>query len=236
MACGKSLAVAVGLAIGLPSSRPAHALCNSGLQRKTMSETRSRASARWLYDAQVREARRARVWRYAWTGINGTLAVGSVALIPFTSSEKHLELAVSGVGSTISTFATVLWPLDVEAHVNREFSRTDPCSGLEGEEASAAFAAADEAGRVTWPWHLLNVAVGGVYFAIVGFGTHRWDDAAWDGLSAFAIGEAQLLTQPTRLASRLDVYREARRAPLNPSLTAFVAGPGNFQIRLGLTF
>jgi hypothetical protein len=206
------------------------------LKRTEITEDFADASARWLYQVQVSEARRARVWRYSWTGINGALALSSFAAIPLTSSESHFELALSGVGSTISTFTTILWPLDAERSVGRPGPHTNPCEDLQSEEELASSAAADEASRVTWPWHVLNLAVGGVYFGLVGIGTHRWGNAVWDGVSAFAIGEAQLLTQPTRLTSRMEAYQEARNPRGTLLLIPVVLADASAQVRLVGTF
>lgn len=152
-------------------------------------------------DRELREeARRARQWRWAWTGINAGLAVLSFASLPYATAEQRPALIVGGIGSTISTALTVAWPLDVE---RAEPVHGNPgCEELRAAEARAAAFGRDERDRTRWPWHLLNAGVGLAYFGILGLGWDQWEGGAWAGLTAFAIGEIQTLTQPTRGASR----------------------------------
>jgi hypothetical protein len=176
-----------------------------------VSEEGARLSAQWLYDAQLSEARRARTWRYTWTGVNGGLAVASFALIPFASKDQRLELWVGGVGSTLSTAMTLFWPLEVESTLGRNVKPGTPCERLRIEEQLAGTASDDEAGRVTLPWHIVNLGVGGIYTTIIGLGSGRWDSGVIDGLIAFGLGELQLFTQPTRFVDRYEAYGQRDR-------------------------
>jgi hypothetical protein len=206
---------------------PVRGACPS-VVRGAVSERGANLSAQWLYDVQVTEARRARTWRYAWTGINGALAVGQFALIPWASNDQRLEFAVGGVGSTATAIVTWFVPLEVEATLGRSSDANRPCERLRVEEQFATAASADESGRVTWPWHALSLAGGLGYMAIVGIGTGNWDKAALDGAAAFVLGELQLFTQPTRLASRFETYarRDRRTAwgirPANGGIAFYV--------------
>ncbi len=95
------------------------AACPS-LARGNLSDRGASLSVDWLYDAQLREARRARTWRYVWTGINGVLAVGSFALLPFVERDQRIELVVGGAGSTVASLFTWFVPLDIEAALARK--------------------------------------------------------------------------------------------------------------------
>src|SRR6185295_17455787 len=103
----------------------ARAACPSAV-RGTISERGAALSAQWLYDAQANEARRARTWRYAWTGINGALALGQFALLPFGSNDQRLEWAVGGVGSAANAVFTWLVPLEVESALGRNSEASRP--------------------------------------------------------------------------------------------------------------
>jgi hypothetical protein len=201
-------AVALGIAI-VAASPAGRAACPS-VARGSLSEPGSRLSGQWLYEAQVRDAHRARTWRYAWSGINGALAVGSFAIMPFVERDRRIELAVGGVYSTVGAVFTWFVPLEVESALDRRGPAVPLCQGLRLEEDYAAVAAADEAGRVTWPWHALNVGAGALYTAIMGFGLDQWTNGIIDGVLTIAVGETQLLTQPTRLASQWDAYSRAK--------------------------
>jgi hypothetical protein len=157
------------------------------------------------------EGRRARTWRVAWTAINGALTVGSFAPMPFVSREQWPDLVVSGVGSAISTVLTVAWPL--EAEQAGRLPAPGSCAQLAASIAAAERAAADEAARVTWPWHLINAGVGGVYYAILGLGYGRHASGVLTGASAFVISEIQLFTQPTALARRWPQYWSVALGP-----------------------
>jgi hypothetical protein len=206
-------AAAASLAIFTAAST-SRAACPS-IARGSLSEPGARLSGQWLYDARMRDARRARTWRYAWSGINGTFAVASFALMPFVSRDQRIELAVGGAYSTVATVFTWFVPLEVESTLDRKTRPVDLCRGLRLEEEATASAAADEVARVTWPWHVLNVGAGALYTVIVGVTTDRWANGVVDGVLTVAIGEAQLFTQPTRLADQWTAYgslKNPRRA------------------------
>lgn len=167
---------------------------NVGFEQQASVKAYAAALGAGLHD----EARRARVWRYAWTGINAGLTVSSFAPLPFVERDKWPELITGGVGSLISTVLTVAWPLYVEDAAVMPVPGS--CVELAAMQKAALEYADDEASRVTWPWHLLNVAVGGVYYAIIGVGFGRTRNGVLAGVTALAIGEAQTLSQPTRWA------------------------------------
>jgi hypothetical protein len=215
----------------VPSVRAA---CPS-LARGSLSEPGARLSGQWLYDAQLRDAHRARTWRYVWSGVNGGLAVTSFALMPFVTRDQRVELAVGGAYSTVAAAFTWFVPLEVESALDRRGKAVPLCQGLHLEEQFASEAAADEAARVTWPWHALNFVAGGAYTAIVGFGTGQWVNGVVDGVLTVAVGEAQLFTQPTHLASEWEAYGRAKSARL-----AFTVIPdrthGSFVFTFTATF
>src|SRR5437868_3476670 len=156
---------AVGLAL-LVVAQPLFASCPSAA-RGPLSEAGARASGQWLYEAQLRDAHRARRWRYVWSGVNGTLAVASFAAMPFATRDQRVELAVGGAYSTVAAVFTWFVPLEVEQGLDRRTNGANLCDGLRVEEESAASAAADDAARLTLPVPLLHVGAGARYPAIV---------------------------------------------------------------------
>ena len=212
MAHWRALVASAALGLGIVTAAPALRAACPSIARGSLSEPGARLAGQWLYDAQLRDARRARTWRYAWSGINGGLAIGSFGLMPFVERDRRIELAVGGVYSTVSAVFTWFVPLEVEATLDRRNKPVSLCEGLRIEEELTATAAADEAGRVTWPWHALNVAAGALYTAIMGFGLDQWANGVVDGVLTIAVGETQLLTQPTRLSRQWDAYGQASSA------------------------
>jgi hypothetical protein len=223
---------AAALGLGIVTAAPALCAACPSVARGSLSEPGARLSGQWLYDAQLRDARRAKTWRYAWTGINAGFAVGQFGLMPFVDRDRRIEFAVGGVYATVSAVFTWFVPLEVESTLDRRTNAVSLCEGLRLEENFAATAAADEAGRVTWPWHALNVGAGALYFAIMGFATGQWVNGAVDGVLTFAVGEAQLFTQPTRLARQWEAYEQAGSAPRH----AFLVIPDRAQGTLVFTF
>ncbi len=189
---GRSTALVVLLVFGGAVVLPRSAAAQAQPQPDATMQRLDAAAVRVVLD----EAARARRWRYSWIAINAALAVGSVALLPLSDRQQHPSLILSGIGSGISTALTIAWPLDVEAAPTQLLGATDP-AGV--QDLRLAYGR-DERDRLRWPWHLLNVGVGVAYFLILGAGWQQWEKGAWAGLSAFAIGEAQTLTQPSTLA------------------------------------
>lgn len=145
------------------------------------------------------QSARAHTHRLAWTTVNGALAVGSFALIPLVDRDSRKDYIVSGVGSVLGTVATVFFPLRVEHHT-----------------AASDFAAdaEDERARIAWPWHLANLSVSALAGGIIGFGFHHGWSGVAQGVGSFALGEAQLFTQPTALT-----HLDAPTTALVPQLT-----------------
>ena len=48
------------------------------------------------------EARRARIWRYSWLGINAALMIGSFVAVPLVDDAERPDWVVSGAGSAIN--------------------------------------------------------------------------------------------------------------------------------------
>jgi len=57
----------------------------------------------------------------------------------------------------------------------------------------------DEVNRIQWPWHVGNLVTALIPGAILWFGFDRQLDGILASVGGFALGEVELLTQPTRL-------------------------------------
>ena len=167
-----------------------------GAPRAAQAECEDAGRATQLAASLARQRGRARTWRFGWTGVNGALALGSVALLPVTRRSEWPDLIVGGAASALSAVVMVLTPLDVEADA-RAAMRLAPCGPLERIDALASHAAADERARVSWPWHLLNLGVAVVVGGILVVGFDHWEAGALNGGATFVLGELQLFTQPT---------------------------------------
>ena len=144
------------------------------------------------------EARRARTWRYVWSGVNAGLMVGSFAAVPLVERESRPDWIISGIGSGVTVVATWLWPLRVES-ASEELDALPPAERAKQWPRLRAESAEDERARVTWPWHVINFGLCAGTGAIIAFGYDHY----WSGLittvGGTALGEVQLFTQPMGL-------------------------------------
>jgi hypothetical protein len=159
-------------------------------------------------DAAIEAALREQAWRahthrYVWTGINGALTVGSFALLPVVARESRPDFVVAGVGSALGTVATLAFPLRVESAP----AELDSLSSLPPRERKQKLRelwrvdAEDERARLALPWHVFNLGLSALAGGIIALGLHHTWSGVTQGVSSFALGEAQLLTQPNGLNS-----------------------------------
>ena len=143
------------------------------------------------------EAGRARTWRQSWTIVNGASAVAGLAAVPLVDPAGRKDMILGSAVSAASALVTWVWPLEVES-----FSDQPPatCTSVETRQRIAS-AAADEAARVSWPWHLLNAGVSAALSAVMFYGFRHPKSAVIAGVGSFVAGEAQLFTQPTSLSA-----------------------------------
>jgi hypothetical protein len=169
------------------------------------------------------EAHRARVWRYAWTGINGALAIGSFVAVPLVAREERPDYIVGGIGSAVNTATTFFMPLRVES-AEEELDELPPAERPKHAHRLVLESAEDERARVTWPWHALNVGLAIIPGAIIAFGYDHYVNGLVTTLVGTTLGEVQLLTQPTGLASSYE-KRALRLVPRVQVLGAARAQP-----------
>ncbi|HVY28370.1 MAG TPA: hypothetical protein VHB79_17565 [Polyangiaceae bacterium] len=144
------------------------------------------------------EADRAWAWRRNWTLINVALTVGSFAAVPLVQREDRPDWIISGAGSGITALTTFVFPLRVE-------SAADELDALPLTQRARAWphlwreSAEDEQDRVTWPWHLANIALSAGVGSVIAFGYHHYASGAITAAIGATLGEVQIFTQPTRL-------------------------------------
>ena len=179
----------------------AFAMTAAASHADTLHTASARAAAPDVADGVVLrdEARRARTWRYAWSGVNAGLMLGSFAVLPFASREDRPDWIVSGAGSGLTLVATWFLPLQVESAAE-DYDALSSAERAERGPRLLAESAADERDRVRWPWHVANVGLAALGGGIIAFGyRHYLSGAVTAGVGA-GLGEAQLFTQPTGLS------------------------------------
>ena len=151
----------------------------------------------------VAEATRARNWRYVWTGVNAGSTGIALGAMPILPKSNVPVLAVSAVTTAISGAVTWFWPLEVESDAEIATQPMPSRPGLHASELRRLreHSASDEAARIRWPWHVVNLVVSLVPGAVLWFGFNRRTDATLASAGGFVTGEIQLFTQPTGLAT-----------------------------------
>lgn len=145
------------------------------------------------------EAHRARVWRYSWTGINGAITVGSFVIAAIDEAEARPDWVIGGASNAVSTLATWFMPLRVES-AEDELDALPPAERGKHVKRLLQESGEDEHDRVTWPWHLASFGLAAIPGGIIAFGYGHYESGLITTLVGTALGEAQLLTQPTRLS------------------------------------
>jgi hypothetical protein len=162
------------------------------------------------------QAHAARTWRYAWSGVNAGLMVGSFVAVPLVAKEDRPDWIVSGIGSGVTVLATWFFPLRVE-------SALDELEALPPEQCRAQLpqlwleSRQDEQARVTWPWHLLNVGLAATAGGIIAFGYRHYASGLVTTVVSASLGEAQLFTQPVMATLGRQIQRPMPRLSFTPS-------------------
>lgn len=183
--------------------------------------------------ALATEAKRARVWRYTWSGVNAGLMVGSFVAVPLVDRESRPDWIVSGVGSGVTLVATWFFPLRVE-EAAEELEALPPSERARRARALAIESAADERDRVTWPWHVANLGLSAAAGAVIAFGFEHYLSGALTAGGAAILGEVQLFTQPTSLAESCGLA--CTMAPAFAFVPAFGGAPSRWSLTLGGSF
>lgn len=165
-----------------------------------MASLRARAEAPAGCDEQTLrdQARLAKRWRYWWTGINVGLTAGSFVAVPLVDREDRPDWIVSGIGSGITALSSWIWPLRVES-VPEELDAMPIAQRRLALARLLRESAEDEHDRVRWPWHLANLGLSLAAGSVIAFGYKHYASGAITAGVSFALGEAQLFTQPTGL-------------------------------------
>lgn len=178
--------------------------CTTARATCTDTSAKNQPTADPRVNVLVREADHARTWRYAWTAINGGLTLLPIAGLWVLPKSARGDLLVSAGTSAISTAFTWLWPLDVENDAKQAVRLQPSTIGACDAELNRLLlhSSEDEASRFAWPWHVGNFVTALIPAAIILFAFHDRQNAALAAAGGFALGEVELLTQPTALTDR----------------------------------
>lgn len=161
------------------------------------------------------EAGRVGTWQLGWSLGYGGLAAGQLAAIPFTEDAgSRADWAVGAASAAAGLGLVLFFPPEVGWREVRLASLPpDGCAALAEAERLLEGAAASEAALTGWLVHAGNVLLNAGFGLILGLGYQRWESAALTFVTGAALGEATILTQPTRLPADLARYRAGDLAP-----------------------
>jgi hypothetical protein len=209
------------------------------------------ARLKFIQKGMRHAARKARIW--AWSGAAVLVAVGSFQLtgaikVPDRGSRIDLWAGAASILFSLAQMAAVppLVTIDqwtVDRHVRQAGPDGDRCLLLaEAERLLVRDARSEEQATglgMQAATLIFNFGTG----MVLGMAYHRWDSAASNIVIGTALGELQILTQPTESVTLLQRYRagdlsatkKSERAPLRWALVPSL-GRDRVGLSLGLAF
>ena len=169
----------------------------------------------WI-DRKLRvEAHNARLWSGLWGAGYGAITVGqSILATTQTDTGSRAENIVGAVASFIGVLAVVILPPSVERdqswwekHKRRLSLHEDPCATLATAEHLLVRGADSEEFGIGPLTHIGNFAINIAAGLVLGIGFNRWAAFAYVGLVGIAVGEAQVITEPTGAIEALRRYK-----------------------------
>jgi len=172
----------------------------------------------WI-DARLALARRsALAWSWAWGGGIGLSGVASLAVVPFAARGDRVDWYTSAASAAVGVIPLAVAPLAVirdarELHARRSASGpgftpgADVCALLADAETRLVRDADDQRKQQAWWFHAGNVAFNTGVTLFLGLGFHHWTSGIINGAAGLVVGEALILTQPTRTIDDLRAYR-----------------------------
>jgi hypothetical protein len=184
-------------------------------------------------------AHKARIW--AWSGAGVLVAVGSFQLtgaikVPGRGDRIDLWAGTASVFFSLAQMAVVppLVTIDqwtVDRHVRQTGPDGDRCRLLDEAERLLVRDARSEEQATGLGMQAATLVFNFGVGMVLGFGYNRWDSAASNIFIGAALGELQILTQPTESVTLLSRYRagdlgapkKSERAPFHWALVPTLA-------------
>jgi hypothetical protein len=167
----------------------------------------------WIDAHLARTAQTARVWTWGWGVGIGVATVGNLIPLAFVSPENRIDWYTGAATTAIGVVPLIIAPLDVvadsrELHAEITASgETDVCRVLASAETRLERDAKNQADGQRWWLHAGNVALNTAVGLFLGLGFHHWEAGVFNIVGGSVIGEAIILTQPTRSIGDFQQYR-----------------------------
>lgn len=184
---------AAGLACALVAAS-AHAQCREDVEARL--ETLAVA-----FDDQIKGLR---IWSYSWGSIYGTVALtqGVIATAQGQRHTSNTDLWVGTISAGVGSLSFFLLPLRFLGPLERvraQWDDPDRCGLLARAEATRAKVDHDQHLGKSWIGHAGNVLVNIGITLLLGLVYGHWQAGLISGGVGIAIGEVNLISQPTKL-------------------------------------
>jgi hypothetical protein len=244
----RPLGLALGLALGLCAANARAQSCPvpAGAD-PALGALDARERAQFIARELGAQARYAALWQTTWFVARTAILASEVGLAMVSPDpDDRLDARVTSVFAALPPVGMLLFGLRVVRdgplflrldHLDTDASR---CAWIARGEQLLARDAKNEDEQRGWLQHALQIGGSTALFLVLGLGWGHWRNAILNGLAGIALGEAQILTQPTGLVGAWERYRRGdvsdgtrrsislRIAPLLTTNAAGVAFGGTF--------
>jgi len=142
----------------------------------------------------AREERNFELWRWSWTIGYGMLSAVNLYFVPTAPREDRIDLYVGAGASALALAPLLLWS-QPEYRPTDAACSASPLACAENTWRRVATFQRESQGLMV---HVINFAYNAAVGALLGFGYGHWRAAALNFGVGSALGEVQILTQPTR--------------------------------------
>ncbi|BDG02214.1 hypothetical protein AMOR_12100 [Anaeromyxobacter oryzae] len=156
----------------------------------------------------------AETWTATWGFVDGALAIGQLAALPFASTrDGRIVLAAGAASAALGDAQMILLPITPPPAPP---AGGDVCAELALLEAALERGARNQAVGTGLAAHASNLFLNAALGVLAALAGSQWRTGALTAGVGFALGEVQILTQPTGLVGELARYRAGDLSPAEP--------------------
>lgn len=222
----RGAALLAAAALALAPLRGAAQPCPGDTAGPRLAAAPAEARIAFLRDALDAERAPARTWSWTWGLVNGALTAGQLAAAPFARGSGRTLLVAGAAASALGVFQVTFLPITPPPSPPAE---TERCLALGQAEEALRRGARNEAYGSGLLAQLGNLAINGGFGLAVLLTDRRWGPAALTFGLGWALGEAQILTQPTGLVAARGRYEAGALGtgpPRRAATLRLLPGPG----------
>jgi hypothetical protein len=174
-----------------------------------------RTRLEWIDRHLSQAAPGSRTWNWGWAIGIGAAGVGTLIAVPFVSPESRVDYYTGAGAAALGVLPFILAPPQVigDAHDLRAKMISNPpvtdqevCDLLADAENKLVGSARNAQLMTGWYAHMGNLAFNTGIVLFEGLLFHRWTGGLINGVAGFAIGEAVIFTQPTKIIRDREAY------------------------------